>query len=108
MTPRGLSPSFQAFLSAGVGAPYHICSLRPLCTLDDFEFNRVPFVQGFVSLAYDCRVMYKYIRTIHASNEAVPFCVIEPLDCAFHFLVNSDGIPKSRFAEHNSSHAPQA
>jgi len=65
--------------------PDHICSLRPLWTLDNFEFDRVPFVEGFVSLAYDCRVMDKYIWTVLASNEAVAFRVIEPFDLALHY-----------------------
>src|ERR1700730_18743466 len=68
------------------GTLCHICRLRPLWTLDNFEFNRVPFVQGFVSLAYDCRVMDKYIGSTLASDEAVAFRVIEPLDRAFHLL----------------------
>src|ERR1700730_6194567 len=64
--------------------PSHICSLRSFRTLDNFEFNGVPFVQGFVSLAYDCRVMDKDIWTVIAPDEAVAFRVIEPLDRAFH------------------------
>src|SRR5258707_15002180 len=52
--------------------PDHICSLRSsFRTLDNFECNRVPFVQGFVSLANDSRVMDKYIWTIIAPDEAV-------------------------------------
>src|ERR1700730_1244323 len=66
------------------GTLCHICRLRPLWTLDNFEFNRVPFVQGFVSLAYDCRVVDKYVGSILASDETVTFRVVEPLDLAFH------------------------
>src|SRR5258708_2436972 len=68
--------------------PGHICSLRSLSTLDNFEFNRVPFIQGFVSLGYDCCVMYKYIWAVIAPDEAVTSCVIEPPDCAMHFCVS--------------------
>ena len=66
--------------------PGYICSLRSLWTLDNFEFNRVPFVQGFVSLAYDSRVVDKYIWTVIMPDEVLTFCVIEPLDGAFHLL----------------------
>lgn len=52
--------------------------LRTLGTLDNFEFNSVSFIQGFVSLAYDCRVVHKYIWTVIPSNEAVAFRIIEP------------------------------
>jgi hypothetical protein len=58
--------------------------LRSLWTLDNFEFNRVPFVQRFVSLAYDSCVVDKYIWPAIGPDEAVTFCVIEPLDRAFH------------------------
>src|SRR5258708_26528980 len=64
--------------------PSHICSLRPFGTLDNFEFNGVPFLQGFVSLAYDSGVVDKYIWTVIAPDEAVAFRVMEPFDCAFH------------------------
>ncbi len=62
----------------------HVTSLRPLWTLDNFEFNRVPFVQGLVTLADDCRVMDKYVWTVIASDEAVAFRVIEPSDLTLH------------------------
>lgn len=44
-----------ARLAVGVkSTPDHICSLRSFRTLDNFEFDRVLFVQALVSLAYDC------------------------------------------------------
>ena len=49
----------------------HVRRLRSLCALNYLEFNRVPFVQGFVSLGYDCAVMDKYIWTIRAPDKAV-------------------------------------
>jgi len=54
--------------------------------LDNFEFNGVSFIQGFVSLAYDCRVVDKYIWTVIAPNEAVAFRIIEPFDSALHLV----------------------
>jgi hypothetical protein len=52
--------------------------------LDDFEFNRILLVQGFVSLTYDCSVMNKYIRTVIASDETMAFAIVEPFDLALH------------------------
>jgi hypothetical protein len=63
----------------------YIASLRSFTTLDDLEFNCVPFVEGFVSVAYDCRVMNKYVWTVVAPDEAVAFRIIEPFDYALHF-----------------------
>ena len=62
----------------------YIARLRPLWTLDNFEFNSVPFVQGFVSLAYDSRVVDKYIWTVPADDEAVAFRIIKPFDYTLH------------------------
>ena len=64
----------------------YVTGLRPLGTLDNFEFNRVPFIKNFVALAYDARVVDKYVWTVLAPDEAVTFRVIEPLDCAVHRL----------------------
>jgi len=64
---------------------HYISSLRPFWTLDNFEFNLVPFIQHFISLAYDCRVMDKYIWTVNAPDEAVALRIIERLDRAFPF-----------------------
>ena len=62
----------------------YITSFRSFRTLDNFEFNRIPFVQGFVSLAYDCRVVDKYVWTVIAPDEAVAFRMIKPFDLASH------------------------
>ena len=64
--------------------PSHICSLRSFRTLDNFEFNLVPFILGLIALAYDCRVVDKYIWTIIAPDEAVAFRIMELLDYALH------------------------
>jgi hypothetical protein len=71
------------FISASTQLDY-VCSLRPLWTLDNFEFNGVSFVQGFVSLAYDSRVVDKYVWTVPTSDEAIAFRIIEPFDYTLH------------------------
>ncbi len=58
----------------------HITSLGSFTTLDNLECNGVPFIQGFVSLAYDSRVVDKYIWTVIAPDEAVAFRMIKPFD----------------------------
>jgi len=75
---------FLYFFGIGLTQLDYITSLRSFWTLDNCEFNRVPFVQGFVSLAHNCRVVDKYILTAIAPDEAVTFLVIEPLDHTFH------------------------
>jgi hypothetical protein len=58
--------------------------------LDNFEFNGVPFLQGFVSLGYDCRVVDKDIWTVIAPDEAAAFRIIEPFDSTLHVLSSLD------------------
>jgi hypothetical protein len=64
--------------------PCHIRGLRSFRPLDNLEFNRIPFIQGLVTLGYDRRVMDKHIRTSIAPDEAITFRIVEPLDRAFH------------------------
>src|SRR5258708_7745663 len=71
-------------------APGHICSLRSFRTLGNLEFNRVPLVQGFVSLADDCRIVDKYIWTVIAPDKPVPSGVVEPFDYALHLASSLD------------------
>src|SRR5260221_14704412 len=68
----------------------HICSLRSFRTLDNFEFNRVAFVQALVSLDYNCRVVDKYIWTVVARDEAVALRIVEPFDSALHLASSLD------------------
>lgn len=58
--------------------------LRPFWTLDNLKLNRIPLVECFVSLAYDCGVMDKYIGTVIPSDETVALGVVEPLDLTSH------------------------
>ena len=67
-------------LSGGLG---NVCCLRSFLTLSDFELHRVTFLQAFVSLGSNCAVMNEYVWSIRASDEPVPFGVIEPLDGSF-------------------------
>jgi hypothetical protein len=68
----------------------HICGLRSFRTLDNFEFNRVPFVKGPISLAYNCRVVDKYVWTVIAPDEAVTLRIIKPFDWALHLSSSLD------------------
>jgi hypothetical protein len=62
----------------------YVPSLRSFCTLDDFEFNRIPLVQRSVPLTNDCGVMDKNIGAIIASDESISFCIIVPFDLTSH------------------------
>jgi hypothetical protein len=45
--------------------------------------NSLTFVQGFVTTALYCGIMYKYIFTaVCRCNKAEPFGIVEPFDCA--------------------------
>ncbi len=61
----------------------YVRCLRAFLALGDFEFYRVAFLQALVSLRGDRAVVNKYVRSIRAPNEPVPFCVIEPLYGSF-------------------------
>jgi hypothetical protein len=60
--------------------------LRTFLTFGDFELNLITFLQALVSLGGDCTVMNENIWPIVASNEPVPFRVIEPLHCTFQAI----------------------
>jgi len=62
----------------------YVRRLRAFLALGDLELHRVAFLQALVSLRGNCAVVNKYVRSIRAPNEPVPFCVIEPLYGSFH------------------------
>lgn len=67
------------------GALTYICRLWPFLPLRDFEFDFVTFLKALVPFGCDGAIVHKYIGTIFTSDEPVAFCIIEPLDRAFHF-----------------------
>lgn len=60
-----------------------LVSLRTLLPLNDVEVYFVAFLETFVSVDLDGAVVYENVRTIIASDKAVTFRIIEPLDFAF-------------------------
>ncbi len=62
----------------------YVSRLRALLAFGDFELNLVTLLQAFVTLSGNRAVMHKYIRSICATNEPVPFSIVEPLHYAFH------------------------
>ena len=69
----------------------HVTGLRPFWALDNLKLNRIPFVQSFVALAYDCRIMNEHIWTVIAPDETEALCVIEPFDLTSHSSFLSRG-----------------
>src|ERR1700722_1090407 len=65
----------------------NVLRLQALRAFADLEFNRLPFVERFVSVHLDGRKMDKYILAGLALDEPVAFAGIEPLHCSlfFHF-----------------------
>ena len=57
----------------------YICRLRAFLAFGDLEFHLITFLQTLVSLRTDRAVMNKYVWSICAPDEPVPFRVIEPL-----------------------------
>src|SRR5665811_2405786 len=64
----------------------YVRCLRAFLALGDLELHRVAFLQALVSLRGNCAVVNKYVRSIRAPNEPVPFCVIEPLYGSFQTI----------------------
>src|SRR4029077_2586025 len=64
----------------------YIGSLRTFRPLPNFKLDRLSFLQSAIAFANDSGIMNENIRTIIAPDEAVAFCIIEPLHLAFHFL----------------------
>src|SRR5580704_2724628 len=62
-------------------ASYLVC-LRSLGSLDDVEFDFIAFFEALVAFAlYGC-VVNEYVGALIATEETVPFCVVEPLHCS--------------------------
>src|ERR1700733_13510903 len=62
-------------------ASYLVC-LRSLGSLDDVEFDLIAFFEALVAFAlYGC-VVNEYVGALIATEETVPFCVVEPLHCS--------------------------
>ena len=57
--------------------------LRTFLSLNDVEFDLVPFFQALVSIELDSAVMDKHVGSIVAADKAVTLRVIEPLHFAF-------------------------
>jgi hypothetical protein len=57
--------------------------LRTFLSLNDVEFDLVPFFQALVSIELDRAVMNKHVGSIIPANETVTLRVIEPLHFAF-------------------------
>jgi hypothetical protein len=73
--------------SSGALQKYLLClllyvgRLRPLWAFYDLKFDRVPFLQGPISIAYYCRVMNENVRTIIPPYKAISLRIVKP----FHF-----------------------
>jgi hypothetical protein len=61
----------------------HLIRLRSFLSLHDVEFDLVAFFQAFVSVDLDRAVMHENVRPIIASNKAITFRVVKPLNLAF-------------------------
>src|SRR5215472_13914580 len=62
----------------------NVRGLPTFWALYDFEFDRIPFLQGTVTVADNRRVMNKDIGAFITPDKAIPLRVVEPLHCALH------------------------
>src|SRR5215470_2183034 len=51
----------------------HVGCLRTLRALDDFELDRITFLQSAISVSDNGGIVYEHIRAILAPDEAVAF-----------------------------------
>ena len=70
--------------------------LRPLLTLNDVEFDVVPFFERLVAFQLNRGVMDEYIGPVITSNESVALGVVEPFHLTF---VLSHRLPPSLHRE---------
>jgi len=57
--------------------------LGTLLSLDYIELDVVAFLERFVPIQLDCRVVDKYIWPVFASDESVALGVVKPFDLPF-------------------------
>ena len=56
----------------------HTIGLRTLVSLHDVIFNEFTLFKAFIPIRLNCGVVHEDIRTAVPSQEAVPFCIVEP------------------------------
>jgi hypothetical protein len=57
----------------------YLISLRALCPLDDVKLDFITLFQALIPLALDGTIVNEDIGSALAAEEAVAFCVVEPL-----------------------------
>ena len=70
-TAEAFAPAVLMIQTHPSGRFGHIRCLRPLGTLDNFEFDRISFLQRTVTLADDRRIMYEDIGPVVPPDESV-------------------------------------
>src|ERR1700748_2564566 len=83
-------PPLEACIETVIGTPPRVVTgleggnalcLQSLRALLDFEFNRLPFVQGLVPVGLDRRAVHENVLTRLALDEPVALGCVKPLDC---------------------------
>jgi len=59
-----------------------VLGLEAFISAGDLEFNAVPLVQRFVSLALNGRMVHKYVLTTVLGDETKTLLVLKPLHCS--------------------------
>ena len=72
----------DAILTGRFFEPGHLIGLGTFGSLNDIEFHLVAFFEALIPLELNGAVMNEDIGAVFASEEPVPFCVVEPLNCS--------------------------
>jgi hypothetical protein len=70
----------SSVVSSSIPKANHGIRLGTFLTFDYVEFDLIAFLERFVSVQLDCRVVNEYIWPVVASDESVALGVVEPLD----------------------------
>lgn len=62
----------------------YIGRLRAFLSLHDFKLNFVTFLKAFIAIAGDRAIVNKHIWPAVASQKAIPFRVVKPLNSSLH------------------------
>src|SRR3981081_434610 len=85
MAGRGRALPSKVFPPASTPGLRDVGRLGTFRSLNNFEFDRVSFLQGAIAIAGDGGIMYENVGAIIAPDEAVSLGIVKPLHGSSHF-----------------------
>src|ERR1700722_4915549 len=80
--PRHIDLGESASLTGFFSEPGYLIGLGTLGSLNDIELNLIAFFEALIPLALNGAVMNEDVGAVIATEEPMPFCVVEPLNCS--------------------------